>query len=318
MISIDELMKNNIDPIPKYLILRDIIKLEKDNPILQNTKKEVLLSKWVLDIVNHQWNDGSFGQFHSLSQYSSSPITTEQALRRLLILGLDKEDEPIQKVLHYMERYLLGEIDLRDYKEKKHDWSLLTRLFVSTWILKIDKTNSHALKIAENWAKIVSYAFINGDFDEKSYKEAYYEVHQSDRKKYMWGLKNFYVVSILSGILSEVISSRFINYIIKSNNGIYYVYDRCLNHYPKEFKSKLTSRFIHAYEVLSDYPSVKKEFKGFVKWIKAQVLSDGFWDMGQNVKDKVQFPLSRSWRKPLYRKIDCTVRIQRILYKILK
>lgn len=118
MITIEELIKINIDPIPKYRLMRDVLKLESDNIELIKAKREVLQTKWVREIVNLQWDDGSWGQFHSMSQFSSSVMTTEHALRRLLILGLDKNDEHIKKAFTYMEKYLLREVDLRDYKEK--------------------------------------------------------------------------------------------------------------------------------------------------------------------------------------------------------
>lgn len=100
MATVEELIKANIEPIPKYRLMRDVLKLKTDNIELIDAKSEVLQTKWVKEIVNLQWDDGSWGQFHSMSQLSSSVMTTEYALRRLLILGLDKNDEPIKKFLN--------------------------------------------------------------------------------------------------------------------------------------------------------------------------------------------------------------------------
>jgi hypothetical protein len=45
--------------------------------------------KWAKKIIELQHDDGSWGYFHTLSNPSSNqPMTTEQALRRLEILGL--------------------------------------------------------------------------------------------------------------------------------------------------------------------------------------------------------------------------------------
>jgi hypothetical protein len=45
-------------------------------------------NKWVQKILELQHEDGSWGFFHSLSQPTKEqPMTTEQALRRLQILG---------------------------------------------------------------------------------------------------------------------------------------------------------------------------------------------------------------------------------------
>ncbi|WP_406241990.1 hypothetical protein ACF3M2_13805 [Tissierella carlieri] len=316
MITAEEIMKDNLDPIPKYRLMRDVINLNKVNVKLANAKKEVLETKWVNDIVNLQWEDGSWGQFHSMSQFSQSIMTTEQALRRLLILGLDKEDQPIQKAFSYMERYLLREVDLRDYKEKKHDWDLLTRLFVATWMLIIDPSNELAVEIAKNWSKIITYAFSKDNYSHECYKEAYYEIHKSSKGKHMWGFQNFYVIALLAGYLPSDIESKFLDYIMNSENGIYYIYDSCLKTVPDKFCSKLASKYITACELLSSYSLFPSKCKYFIDWINENISEDGFWDMGQAVKDKIHFPLSNSWRKTIDRKIDCTVRIQALLSKL--
>mgnify|MGYP003877944235 CR=1 FL=1 len=314
--TVEELLRVNIDPIPKYRLMRDVLKLKSDDIELVNAKNEVLQTKWVKDIVNLQWDDGSWGQFHSMSQLSSSSITTEYALRRLLILGLDKHDEPIKKAFDYMKKYLLRELDLRDRKEKKHDWDLLTRLFVATWMLIIDPSNELASEIAKDWAKIITYAFSKEEYDPEYYKEAYYEVHKSPKNKFMWGFQNFYVVSILSKFLSSDIESKFLDYIINSEKGIYYIYDGSLKSLPSNFCSKQASRYISAFELLSGYNLISTKCRHVVKWINENLSEDGFWDMGKTVKDNVYFPLSNSWRKDINRKIDCTVRMQIVLSKL--
>lgn len=318
MLKVDELLKYDLDPVPRYLLMRDVLKVDSKNEELVFAKNMVLQSKWVNDIIQLQWEDGSWGQFHSMSQFSQSPITTEQALSRLLILGLDKNDEVIQKALIYMKKYLLEELELRDRKEKKHDWNMLTRLFVATWILKIDSSNDLAKEIAKDWAKIITHAFSGNKYNHNAYKEAYYEIHKSPKEKHMWGFENFYLVSILIGMLSSDIELKFFDYLINSQNGIYYIYDRCPKEPPSSFCSKITRRYINAHELLSNYTCAKLKLQYFSEWITSNISEDGLWDMGQFVKDKMQFPLSNSWREPINRKIDCTVTVQRILSKLNK
>lgn len=316
MVTVEELMETNIGPIPKYRLMRDVLKLKSDNIELINAKREVLQTKWVKEIVNLQYDDGSWGQFHSMSQFSSSVMTTEHAIRRLLILGLDKNDEPIKKVFKYMEKYLLRELDLRDYKEKKHDWDLLTRLFVATWMLIIDPSNKLANDIARDWAKIIAYAFSKEEFDQEYYKEAYYEVHKSPKEKFMWGFQNFYIVALLSKFLSSDIESKFLDYIINSEKGVYYIYDGRLKSLPDNYCSKQASRYISSFELLSNYRLISTKCKYLIEWINKNLSGDGFWDMGHIVKDNMYFPLSNSWRKAINRKIDCTVRMQVLLSKL--
>ena len=44
-------------------------------------------SKWAKEIISLQDKDGLWGYFHTLSVPKKQPITSEQALRRLQILG---------------------------------------------------------------------------------------------------------------------------------------------------------------------------------------------------------------------------------------
>ena len=80
--------------------------------------------KWAKKIISLQESDGKWGCFHSLSQFYNSPITTEQALRRLELLGYTIEDECIQKSVEYMNDCLTGKKTIPDRQEKIHDWNI--------------------------------------------------------------------------------------------------------------------------------------------------------------------------------------------------
>ncbi|GMQ65009.1 hypothetical protein [Vallitalea maricola] len=316
MIKKVDLLKMELDVIPKYLILKDIEKTAEDNVELICLKKSVMKSKWVNHIINQQFNDGSWGTFHSMSQNINAKMTTEQALRRLTVLGLDYRDEPIKKIVEYMEKHLLGEIELRDRVEKKHNWILFTHLIVATWLRIIDPDNQLAYKVAKDWADVITGAFSSNTYNPCDYKEAYYDIHKVSKNKCMLNFTNFYIVSLLPGLLPEEIELKFIDYIMNNAQGIYYIYDRSLNIQPDKFNSKEASRYINAYELLSKYTNSKCKLTRFKDWLLDNIQEDGFWDMGQASKDNIQFPLSDSWRAPIKRKIDCTVRLQRLLDKI--
>jgi hypothetical protein len=65
--------------------------------------------KWARKIIELQNDDGSWGYFHSLSNPTpEQPMTTEQALRRLEILGFTIDDKPIKKAVKYMNDCLTG------------------------------------------------------------------------------------------------------------------------------------------------------------------------------------------------------------------
>ncbi|MEA4889216.1 MAG: hypothetical protein VB070_07105 [Clostridiaceae bacterium] len=104
--------------------------------------------KWIQQIVDLQHDDGSWGCFHSLSQPTKEqPMTTEQALRRLHILGLTKDDEPIARALAYMEHNLKQPYPTV-FHEKKHDSKTYGDLMLAAWIRLFDPDNETALIIA--------------------------------------------------------------------------------------------------------------------------------------------------------------------------
>lgn len=236
-------------------------------------------------------------------------------MRRLLILGLDLDDEPIYRCFNYLIGFLKNEHELRDRKEKKHDWNLLMKLFVSTWIEILDPNNYFTKNIVDNWVNIITETFKNGYYDEKKYLKIYKEILNPEDKKCIWGLKNFYVVSLMAKKLNPEIEFYFLEYILNSNDGIYYIYDDNLNEFPIDFKSKKASRLIYAYEILSKYSGIKSRVKNFKNWIYSN-LEENFWDLGKINRDLIHFPLSDSWRKNLNRKIDSTLRILNLMNKI--
>ncbi len=92
-------------------------------------------NKWVNQIINLQKSDGSWGHFHSFSQnINKYSITTEQALRRLSVLGLTYKDEPIRKAVEYMKAVLVGEIVPPDRREKVLNWNYFEQMMMAAWI----------------------------------------------------------------------------------------------------------------------------------------------------------------------------------------
>lgn len=317
MIAVNELLQYKLDPVPRYLILRDILKLPKDNNLIIEAKKDVLQTKWVKDIIGLQQSNGSFGYFHSLNYSKGDFITTEQALRRLKILGLDINDLCIQNTISYLERFLKGKEDFPDRKEKLHDWTIFTNLMAAVQIRQFESSNKTALHVANKWKGIIEYAFSDNKYDQKRYEEAYTETFfKKPRGGRLVDFVHFYPVVLLRGILTKETECMILDYIINYPNGIYYIYDSCINILPESFDSKQTSRYLTAIELLSKYTYGREKLTFVYEWLINNLEEDGLWHMGTSVKDGVVYPLSNSWRNSLNRKIDCTVRIMSLLKTI--
>lgn len=275
-------------------------------------------SRWIKEVSSLQKSDGSWGYFHTLSNpVKSQPITTEQALRRLKILGLTEKDEPIHRAIKYLESCISGKIRIPDRREKFRDWDVFTSLMFATWLKIFCPQNQLATYVAEKWANIIEAAFCSGSYDHNSYINAFIEAfgvrpHNGRTTDFV----SFYQVSLLQGMLRPETEKKVINHIINQDKGIYYVYDYKISTLPKDFASKQTNRYLSAIELLAGYDYAKEYMSFVIDWINENKDSNGYWDLGAAAKDGVHLPLSDSWRSIRYRRNDCTVRIERLLEKL--
>ena len=268
--------------------------------------------KWAKQIIEWQDNEGKWGDFHSLSSTSNLHITTEQALRRLELLGYTMEDECIQKAVEYMNDCLIGKKAIPDRVEKCHDWNVFSALMLATRIRRFTKENQVANAVAQQWAEITSVAFKDGCYNHDNYVVAYKQILKPCGGR-ICGLETFYPVYLMSDCLDENTECAFVDYILHYDSGIYYIYDSKLSILPKVFQSRETSHYLAAIELLAQYKHTRNRL-GFVsEWLIENMNENNKWDMGKLVKDKVYFPLSNNWRKSEVREADCTERIIALL-----
>jgi hypothetical protein len=272
-------------------------------------------NKWIQQILGFQREDGGWGYFHTLSQPTKAqPMTTEQALRRLRILGLTKDDEPIARSIAYMEQNLIKPFPTV-FHEKKHDSKTYGDLMLSTWIKLFDPNNEAALVIARKWAKIIGSAFQSGTYSDERYVSAYEKefVKLNPKAGCLADFVVFYQLALLPGLLSRDAESAMLDYVLPHKRGIAYIYNSPVNVLPEVFMSKSASRYLSAMELLAAYDSAPKKLGFVAKWLSDNRSADGMWDMGAAVKDGIHFPISDSWRKPEDRRRDCTLRISKLI-----
>jgi len=278
--------------------------------------------KWAKNIIDLQQEDGSWGYFHSLSNPNSKqPMATEQALRRLEILGFTIEDRPIKRAVAYLNDCLTGKNRIPDREEKVHNWDIFTGLMLSAWIKRFTKENERVNEISKKWSEIVNASFSAQGYNHSEYVKTYERVFKTitnPKAGRLIDFVNFYPVSLLTNELDKKFEPYYFDYILNHAQGIYYVYDRKLTEVPKEFASKITSYFVRAIELLANYenPECKKKLNYVKTWLNENALSKNRWDMGKESKDGISFPLSDSWRNEENRIFDCTYRIQKILEKL--
>ena len=278
------------------------------------------MGKWAKQITELQHEDGRWGYFHSLSQPTKAqPMTTEQVLRRLRILGFTAEDEPVRRALRYTERCLTGELSIPDYYEVKSDWPLFLNTIFATNIRLFVPQHKLAVSVAAQWAEVIEKSFSRGIFVQDYYDAAYKAVLRPKGKKidYFKNFINFYPLALLPNMLSPKTERLMFDYILNYPNGIYYIgYSRSVSNLPPMFASLETSRYLAMLELLSQYSVARDKLAFAVDWLIQNQDENGQWDLGPKSNDGVYFPLSDSWRKAEDRKADCTNRINTLLSRL--
>jgi hypothetical protein len=276
--------------------------------------------KWAKKILELQLDDGSWGYFHSLSTLTPGQfpsMTTEQALRRLKVLGYTIDDKPVKKAVTYLNNCLKGNTKIPDREEKTHNWNVYTELMLSAWIKKFTDENKAANCVAEKWRDIVSAAFKNGFYAHNEYVAAYeriFGIKLNPKAGRLVDFVHFYPISLLTNFLDRKIEAKYFLYILEHDSGMYYVYNNKLCDIPP-FQSRNASFYLGAIELLLKYdnPECKKQLQFVAKWLKDNMLANNEWDMGKEAKDGVNFPLSDSWKNDRLRVEDCTYRISKII-----
>ncbi|MCH5352451.1 MAG: hypothetical protein J1E06_03190 [Acutalibacter sp.] len=269
-------------------------------------------SKWAQQLLLAQNEDGGWGCFHTLSV--GAPTTTEQALRRLEILGFTEADPCIQKALEYMDGYL-GTGTFPNGNEKWKGWDIFCDRALATWICRFTQKNERANAIADQWANVVAQAFRGGDFDADAYAAAFNDAFGMKPRHGFENISNFYPVSLLRGRLDDKTDAAVIDYLINASGGIYYVCEGPLKELPKEFQSRRANRYLSALELMSGYTSAPTKLKFAAQWLENQRSPDGTFDLGTVARDMVNLPLSDN-RGREGRVTDCTYRVERLLRAI--
>jgi hypothetical protein len=286
-------------------------------------------SKWAKRIIELQQDNGSWGFFHTFyNNYRKIEINTEQALRRLYILGYTNNDLSIKKAIKYMHNCLNKNIKYPDrpegsVEENYKNFYIAVDLMLATWIKLFTNDDKLANDTIKKWAYIINASFENNMYDNNKYLSAYEKIFG---KKYKHGgfdnsaagIVNFYFVSSLANELDKNSEPIFFKHILENERGIYYIYHENLKILPDDFQTKKASGFISAMELLSKYnnENCKKQLYYVKAWLVKNSINKIEWDMGKEAKDNINFPLSDSWKKNEDRINDCTYRIRRLIEKI--
>lgn len=259
-------------------------------------------------LMSNQNSDGSFGQFHSMS--NTSKLTTEMALRRFYFLNLDKEIPIVDKCLEYVRKCLYKEIVIPDRREKVINWDFFEELMFASWLNLFYINDNKVNQIQSIWVDVIEKSLINNEFNLEEYKRQY-RLTFGKRGLKVINPASFYMVCLLKNKLSKDASEAFFQYVMK--NGIYYIYGNNLYDLPIMFDHKYTINYLIAIKLISSY-SIQKEELNFVRdWIYKNQSQDGYWHMDKLKSDGIIFPRSNDWRSNKNKLIDIKAFITEIL-----
>jgi hypothetical protein len=96
--------------------------------------------------------------------------------------------------------------------------------------------------------------------------------------------------------------------------------DGKLDRLPDSFRSSKTSRHMSTVESMVCFGNSSAVLKPAIEWLLAGRGDDRLWDYGPQAKDPAGYPrrlAAGDWRKPMNRKLDCTMEVLMILKNYL-
>jgi hypothetical protein len=310
------------DPVPRFRLLRDVLRLDPTDTAYRDAKKALQESKWTALLKRSQMADGTWGRFHTRDSRVKQPFpTTESAIATALDLGLDGHSPTLQRVLPVILEYVDGTTLWPDPPEK-HDnpqaWFVWVRHFSAAILALIEQHHPQLDAFWALWAEALHDAFQSGVYDRQR-EIAALNVLLDCRMKNPVPFHVRYPLLILSAThhqLSDDLERKMLDYVMHAPSGIYYVYAKNISILPPILSRDFWGWF-RAHQLLSRFRVWKALSTEAVNWIWAQRTDEEFWDVGGHIarKPSTSFPLSESWRRPESRIIDSTVEMLGLLSK---
>jgi hypothetical protein len=116
--------------------------------------------------------NGGWGRFHSMDSKSKKKIkTTEQAMLKLYLLGMNQTDEVAKKGLDYCVYILNNLNEFPDRYEKSERFKDGVEIFIASKIALFGSSDNKYLEVVNKWKCLLLAAFGEGDYNEKNLLE---------------------------------------------------------------------------------------------------------------------------------------------------
>ena len=307
-------LRLNPDPIPRLLLLRDVLHRDLADQELCDAKYAALQSKWVIQLAAEQNDNGGWSRFHSMNSKVRHKIpTTEYAVLKAISLGLDQGDAILAMAKSYCEGLLNGAIAWPEDegKEPNDRWPTGEEMFISAILAMIDPQNTLLKNVIEKWCHIAEAAFATGTYDPEAEWRAHCQLTGATtmRNSYLV-LNNMYALTILGSAADKLkpqTEQALLDWVCQYPRGVGYLNVPIHTSIPN-LQSRSTGLWFTTHWILSRFRAWRERIKPDVDTLWSMQSPDGLWDFGAKV-GMYNFHLSESWRKPKNRLIDQSLRI---------
>ena len=310
------------DPIPRYLVLRELNRGNKTDFDLREAKRALFNSRWVQQLQETQWDDGTWGRFHTQDTTVNQAIpTTETGIILALAYGLDKCDALLTKTTSFIEDHIAGKATWRDRPEKHDDpnlWPAVTAIISAANLALIDDEHDLLDGFINTWVEIVTASFQSGTYDRQV------EIAVSNKRlklhsKHLPAFHTKYPLILLSSKRSQLepqLERKVLNHVMSISEGVYYLYDGILSKMPAVTERKFFY-WLETQLILSRFPNWLRFIEPYIIDILNQRNKDGLWSFSARTPRRPYspLPLSESWRKKANKSIDCSALILQLLVR---
>ena len=156
----EKLLSLDPDPIPRYVIARQLLDLDPAHPDCRAAYEAVCAHPYVEKIAAAQNERGFWDPFHG---------TTEGNIRRLLSFGLDASHPTLARARAYLVRLSDGWETTGQYEKQDHPlWypEMLEPLIAASMLSLLEPDHPLVQKHRSVWAAFAEEIFADGDYDE--------------------------------------------------------------------------------------------------------------------------------------------------------
>lgn len=315
-----KVLKLHPDPVPRNLLLTQVLRKDNQHHDISQTRQAMLESKWVTEVLAAQQENGTWGRFHSEDTKEKHKFrTTELALRRCKVLGLDHHHERIQKSIRYMEAVLQKQVEWSDRSEKPDSWLVAVEVITAATLSQFAPRHPLLAPVIEKWVEIARSSITPQGYSESGELAAQRRVHHIQSNfHYLLTKYSLQLLSCQPGLLSPELEEALVPWAWSKPDGIGYFKRIQLTQMPSGSAYPQVKTPLEVAELLSGFRSSKAVCEPFLQWLWERRYAQGLWDFGEKGGEIIEYPLSEDWRERQKRSIDYTTRILCILKRFVE